>query len=118
MTANELRIGNWINNVDNLYQIEDAEALLDVETFINHGAFQPIPLNEEWLIKFGFSFENSQHPEIKGFWHNRLNNFNFYFEQFPDNSFNYCAEDYVPLTTVNQLQNLYFALTGKELEIK
>lgn len=72
--------------------------------------FKPIPLTEEWLLKFGFS-------EKLGNW--ELPNFRFHINK-PMNfdGFLFC-EGYSVTTDkiqfVHQLQNLYFALTGEEL---
>lgn len=59
MTANEFRIGNWVNVTDKDYQVTQI-----LERGVNCGHIgamydivKPIPLTEEWLIKFGF--ENS-----------------------------------------------------------
>ncbi len=54
--ANELRIGNWVEyelyGVKNIQQIEhtDFEFISDNEL----RCANPIPLTEEWLVKFGF----------------------------------------------------------------
>lgn len=116
MTAQELRLGNYIENAGNLFQIRDAEDLLDVETFLKHGSFKPIPLTEEWLRKFGFG-KCDEHEcghnthEVFGFyydWHFKR----FYLEAETDRV-------RVPhIKYVHTLQNLYFALTGEELTIK
>ena len=48
MKANELRIGNWVTNFfGNNVQL----LLVDDEHATN---FNPIPLTEEWLVKFGY----------------------------------------------------------------
>jgi hypothetical protein len=66
---------------------------------------KPIPLTEEWLVKFGFEGWD------KGDYTMNLSNANFY--KLPI---------WQPLAKnikhVHQLQNLYFALTGEELTIK
>lgn len=75
---------------------------------------KPIPLTEEWFMRFGFNrFEGVYvktkkggqqliiEPTVNGFKFNYGYNDNFAF-------FNH----------VNQLQNLYFSLTNKELTIK
>ena len=78
---------------------------------MKHG-FRPIPLTEEWLIKFGFV--------RVGMLTMRLDKFTCYCEE--DYTDNFCLGDIelfdVVPKYVHQLQNLYFALTGEELTIK
>jgi hypothetical protein len=124
MKANELRIGNWYYTNDGkatqidghgISQFQDGEEL-DVEnTFIS-----AIPLTEEWLLKFGFckvKNSSSRYSYRDGNW--VFNNF------WITEEFKLCIENYrddcmniigMKLHFVHQLQNLYFALTGKELE--
>ena len=79
---------------------------------------EPIPLTEEWLVKFGF--ENDKKGLILEF-----KNYSYSYLWFNNNSgqLRLVSEGGKFLTHdnlkyVHQLQNLYFALTGKELEIK
>lgn len=77
---------------------------------------EPIPLTEEWLLKFGFEKKPMYGK------HNR------YF--FIKNKLYYCQHDFYSFVYsnnsleikepkyVHQLQNLYFALTGEELTLK
>ena len=105
MKANELRIGNWVKrkglvvqcdhmSVDNCYSWPEQ--------------YEPIPITEEWLVKFGFE-------EVKrygdGVW--RVHDFILIF--YPDECFLCDCDIDVKIKHVHQLQNLYFALTGKEL---
>lgn len=75
--------------------------------------FEPIPLTPEWLERFGFEVYGSEPywkyaDGINGmFKNNRFRLFTFQ-----------THGDYVPVDYVHQLQNLYFALTGQELELK
>lgn len=55
MKANELRIGNYVHrqsgkmvvNRDDVYKIEN----VNLQSALK---YEPIPLTEEWLLKFGF----------------------------------------------------------------
>jgi hypothetical protein len=107
--ANELRIGNWVETFEGVIQIQNGWE-------IDEGnECQPIQLTEEWLLKFGFN----KVSDIWEFWKNsgwdlrqhKLENkwWLFYIGQ---------DLDCVRIDYVHQLQNLYFALTGEELEIK
>jgi hypothetical protein len=130
MKANELRLGNWINAYHNDVQVTaingepDNYLALQLHTTPNmvgatHGGmYYPIPLTEEWLLKFGFEMKVEGIPaietidiwskdgyrftkDVRGCWF--LLGYNWNTEHFQH---------------VHQLQNLYFALTGTELEIK
>ena len=79
---------------------------------------EPIPLTEEWLIKFGFRYYNNH---IYVFPNNdslRLWGFSWNVQQYLMG-----LDEFVDIPTpsikyVHQLQNLYFALAGEELTIK
>jgi hypothetical protein len=113
MEAKDLRIGNYYLDInDNLSEISGYE-LWQMTTKENKGnlgimEYQPIPLTEDWLLKFGFEgWDLGKYTII-------LTNGNFF-------DFQNGLEG-VPIAKnikhVHQLQNLYFALTGEELKIK
>lgn len=109
MKANELRLGNWYDengihrqvNPNTIQEIWIAE-----RTWI-----QPIPLTEEWLLKFGFKEDGYYNSAKKwrGIFNQPLIQGNGYFT-IP----NYFSTE---IKYVHQLQNLYFALTNTELQI-
>ena len=113
MKATELRIGNYImfHNDEILTTWEDIRFMITSRH--QNKYHKPIPLTEQWLLKFGFEkdFAND------GF---KFNNLILDSEErlhIIDRSrygiiISRCVKH------VHQLQNLYFALTGKELEIK
>jgi len=112
MTANELRIGNLIldEEFDIIYTVD-----LDFFHDLVSGGFLmadliPIPLTNEWLVKFGFE-KNETYTYLKK---------NKFIIDLNENMSNYylCDIDIrVDIKHVHQLQNLYFALTGEELKI-
>ena len=121
MKAEELRIGNLIELPcfggegkviisDISYDIfsVDATALKDAERNGNDWAAKPIPLTEEWLLKFGFvngeknNFSFTKHVDLRIFGHES----------------DYNGLWIGKIEHVHQLQNIYFALTGEELTIK
>ena len=110
MKANELRLGNYVN--DRLGLIE-----LGVNGRIEFSdVYNPIPLTEEWLLKFGFEYS----PDDENSWYNlKYGNFNFasdYSVEFKQ-VFIYLNKTDIICNYVHQLQNLYFALTNKELTL-
>lgn len=115
--AHELRIGNYV--VDNFdvhkpYQL--TKISLDDFVAISNGcnSYQPIPLTEEILLKCGFE-ENGQYLAFKNIrlyiYHSRFNSEYFIFDFG-------MMEKFTEIQYLHQLQNLYFALTGEELEVK
>jgi hypothetical protein len=134
MKANELRIGNWINsNSYGKYQVQArdfgyiAEELM-LLTNPPKPIVEPIPLTEEWLVKFGFKhhFEDEYELVIRGFRQDNepYGKINYYLLDnrcFIHSGLASGGDDYgfmAKIQHVHQLQNLYFALTGEELTIK
>jgi len=109
MKASELRLGNCVFDAfGDIFQI-DFIGICNVDKL----KLQPIPLTEEWLLKFGFE-------KIENNW----KVLDLYFgiiswERLAGTMF--CLEKesiFLPhIKYVHQLQNLYFALTGEELTI-
>lgn len=115
MKANELRIGNWLQRLDGtFFQVVSSDFSI-IENTPTYLTPKPIPITEEWLLKFGFEKDG-----------NRFSIGDFEIEK---QGLKYaCAlwdESAPHLTTfighhryVHQLQNLYFALTGEEITIE
>jgi hypothetical protein len=129
MRAEDLRIGNlvYIPQLKKHSQIGVIEENGRFTTknysssFSSIECLQPIPLTEEWLLKFGFNCVSDHNPNKKVF---RLN-FGYFKElNFAVNSeygeLNYFRYNggYTNIKHVHQLQNLYFALTCEELTLK
>lgn len=108
MTTRELRIGNIVQGM----QVTVVKSLSEREiNGWNCGSFSGIPLTEEVLLKCGF--EKYDTYSNNGIELNFENNEYFLYDSgetrnISDN----------PVKYLHQLQNLYFALTGKELEVK
>lgn len=126
MTANELRIGNLVdlgNRIAKVIEIGHlACVVVDLEesqdTLEDYERTKPIPLTEEWLLKFGFEI-NRQSKEENNIWRCYSEEGFFEIEQIGDGFFlddNACYG--TELNYVHQLQNLYFALIGEELTFK
>lgn len=112
MKANELRFGNYYDNNGRL-KIVTPNTILEL-AISDRSWIKPIPLTEEWLLKFGFE-RHSSNP----FWFKKLQVcvslvgvielISWDMQVFKvDNEIQY----------VHQLQNLYYALTGEELVYK
>ena len=122
MKAQELRIGNWFRGDDTSqghHQITAYE-IFDFHTDPLDDYYQPIPLTEEWLLKFGeIKAPNSTiycgDQDTESYvW--KVNLKEHYVYEGIDAMCNIIS--WQPIKYVHQLQNLYFALTGEELTIK
>lgn len=127
MRADELRIGNLLQGdpIQNVNQGLYSDGVNKITGFGIHQIeigllnLDPITLTEEWLIKFGFVISaerNGRTAYIKGFklWRgDGWDNWNY--STVDDRGGN--NEVDVDLPFVHQLQNIYFSLTGEELEI-
>ena len=111
MKNTEIRIGNIINR-NGLIVAVDEQTFWDMKN--NPKQYEPVPLTEDWLEKFGFQktkFESSI-KTLKYEWTSIYFN-NGYIE------ISVRGHSYpVSIQHAHQLQNLYFALTGEELTIK
>jgi hypothetical protein len=109
MKANELRIGNLIffpkGDVHKV-NYETIRLLYTTNQPIYHN---PIPLTEEWLLKFGFEKYDTNKYSINHFYIRKIG------DEF-ETEVGECL--YKTIDYVHQLQNLYFALTDEELTMK
>jgi hypothetical protein len=133
MKANELRIGNYVYDEDVKYKTSLGHTVIlskGVHSFnLGEINLKPIPLTEEWLLKFGFEswnckgvdwiFEKVIYKEL-----------DIEQKMIISSSGTCCIEEQEDhpevevqkfiirpdIHYVHQLQNLYFALTGQELE--
>ena len=139
MKPQELRIGNLVTDnfgisvytVDsinskgiNLFVEDDGNWSELAKTWVgaeySFDDIKPISLSEEWLLKLGFVKNNGKHGEYYS--HNVFIRFVIWVDH---EGLFVCGRDEVKGCTavveskyVHQLQNLYYALTGEELEVK
>lgn len=126
LEAAELRIGNWVRSKDwqpnkstgefnyspEFFEI-DGRHLSDFGYFKN--LIEPIPLNEDWLIRAGFEavvnglgiFVLDGYVSISSLFSGFPLTLDIDGNRMPLHNIRY----------VHQLQNLYMCLTGRELEI-
>ena len=116
MKASELRIGNSI--------IQDGDFVFVTGwrlEFIgkNKLEYKPIPLTEEWLLNFGFTRHHADYSNNIIYIKNVPDNTEFEWGVYPNElGSGIQIQNRKLLKHVHHLQNLYFALTGEELEIK
>ena len=116
MTTQELRIGNYVNLMLNHEDYKTITITLldlwDIEK--KNGEYEPIEIDDEWLLKFGFEKEIQNYPKQD---YDRYNLGSIAYNSFSGFWYNNRILKY-QIKYVHQLQNLYFALTNKELIIK
>ena len=128
MKLNELRIGNYIKLMLNYEDFAIVQVTFnDLEAVHNKkGVYEPMPLTDEWLYKFGFKYIDKgdndyityTDPNHDYYLQLDVRNDGKYSILDNDNSFNDLrAFSMVDISYVHQLQNLYFALTGEELTL-
>lgn len=127
--ANDFRYLNWLNYKGNAFQVNDifgASGLLTVLPNVTAERpgrlsmhdFEPIPLSEEWLKRLGFEsgddcFYKNLRPTMWGYLNLQTEDYSVSIS--PD-----IGGIHVPgneIKFLHQLQNLFYALTGQELEI-
>lgn len=110
MNEKELMIGNWVNHKSINIQLNRTDFCDN--TFLRN--IKPIPLTSDLLVKFGF--EKRKDGRLR--WYQK-NDIDIDVELYKDGRaafFTYTNLDKeITVASVHQLQNLYFALTGKEL---
>lgn len=122
MDSRELRIGNLVSWYGKPYPIieikENNTCIEDLSNDFDQlhwlPVLDPIPLTEEWLVKLGF-YKSSPNDDYC---------INYYFPKIGSEIHIETERLFVMVDKiiiarcqyVHQLQNLYFALTGEELE--
>jgi hypothetical protein len=118
MDAKELRVGNWV--IDGDGDENQVEEICPYSCGKNDfrwdwlKSVEPIPLTEEWLVRFGFKDNNytfdlmANRKKLSFGWYARVVSSGV--------RRGFSMGKYKHIKHVHQLQNLYFALTGKELE--
>lgn len=114
----ELRIGNFVSQLysfgcDGTKKPEWREwelDLIDIQDVQSRPEiYKPIPITEEWLVRFGFEVNNTESWYYKGnFRWSKVGRYWLWFGIPMQNGL---------FKHVHQLQNLYFALTGQELKL-
>jgi len=119
---NELRIGNYISREDIGDMSIRFETVLEfhqnkvvtsgpIKVVLDYGDLKPIQLTEEILLKCGYikdEFDNWENETRLGLY--KPDEFDGYLSIWGESTVGEC-------NYLHQLQNLYFALTGEELEV-
>ena len=123
MKANELRIGNYVYDTLGKVNKIDLEAITYI-VIKPHNQVKPIPLTEEWLLKFDMEFTDGFSSSRKLYLNNYENDISKITYSPKEGLLRLSNGDtkgtmLIPhIKYVHQLQNIYFALTGIELTFK
>jgi len=127
--ANELRIGNRIRVYSDIVEVTDIadDGIIGTTAYFDgqmgccgctDSMAEPIPLTPEILEKCGFEQKEvvNSDQDDRTFWaHPKMNYYTYDGKKF-DAGYGFGDLDHVKY--VHQVQNLFFALTGEELEVK
>lgn len=138
MKANELRIGNWVKVNDpifgvNIYKVatirDNGIITLSDNIGCLVGNIEPIELTEEVLLKIGFEDrkgyfnysrvfgdENNYCDYIHIYYCPMLKHFKFTHDKVKEDDLQ--QMDLYNIQYLHQLQNAYYCLTNRELEVK
>lgn len=117
MKAEELRIGNWVGNIGDPNEYRIAAQNILVEAKANkqgYTRYRPIPLTEEWLLRFGLKF-SGYNDEDKAIY--KINDEVWIVQNIVTKKY-YLDQYVIEIKYVHRLQNLYFALKKEELKTK
>lgn len=128
MKVNELRIENYVNiegdvvKVKEIYEKSIYYANGEYESYATEDFIHPIKLTEELLVKIGFVKEN----EVNRMYNNRcvvsyyIGNFykELVIEVRRENGFYKNNIVHYDIKNLHELQNIYYCLTGEELNIE
>ena len=125
MKATYLRIGNLVNYdtaegdvLLNVIDWQDLKWLSEDEQSFNL-VHNPIPLTEEWLLKFGFKIYHDPETVYYEITFDKIANYKFYLSRKKGLPIFYYLNDFstTQIHSIHSLQNLYFALTNEELTL-
>jgi len=114
MESKDLRIGNWVYMEKGIVLTRQ----VSLDLILNDGRgynLNPIPLTEDWLLRFGLIKFSTNENEVAF----RLSEGSRYYVEMRKE---WTVDDYgnnlqIEIKSVHQLMNLYHSLTGKELTI-
>lgn len=121
MKITELRLGNWIKGNGIKFQVNrDLFSIMKD----NDNRFEGIPLNEDYFEDFGFKLHKKQlslNVDGELFYYAQKDEFLIWKNDSYIGKKGWTLEEKVNMSTryinyVHELQNLYFAMTGEELE--
>lgn len=115
MTLNEIRVGNYAIWNNEIKRIGLDTFAYESDTYGNFESYKPIKLTNEWLVKLGFEWDIFYQGWTDGNWVLTEGDKNQFRISYGKRKHDILLWN---IKYVHQLQNLYFALCGKELIIQ
>ncbi len=116
LKAQDLRIGNLVSGifeVEKVLEIHQSFVNTDGRKYTPLQEIKPIPITEEWLLKLGF--ERGENPHFITYKRGEielLDNIGQFFRVY------YSKTHLMDIKYIHELQNLFYCITGNELEMK
>lgn len=109
---NELRIGNIVDLNGSTVQITEFHGQTS-------NKYQPIKITKDWLYKFGFSYGGTFDKADKFYIGVNPITYDYLFDLIwlDEREYPFYKNAFHLIKYVHSLQNIYFALTGKELHL-
>ncbi len=119
MEGKDLRIGNYLQDYNERLVVVSKYTFLNLEEYQSNQntALIPVPLTEEWLIKFGFGDYGYGRWELSHFGNDKVGRHTLKLI-YSGNGSNADDEIERGLNYVHDLQNWVFGKTGLDLTIK
>lgn len=111
MKASELRIGNLIFNTTGGTK---TPIIADLTSIQYAHTYKPIPITEEWLLKFGLVKEVDRKNSVVNWYLQGYHKFYWHYDHLSIRGLTLMAR---PLKYVHELQNFVFIAFDKELEL-
>lgn len=137
INANDIRINNWLHHNESWcyrerknpflkgfdFQFDEQDWYAIGECTMSLDNVSGIPLTEDWLLRFGFEnitlTRGILYPTFEKKYRHVLVESSIKLQEIDTNMWMWLVGNTnVHIYEVHQLQNLYFALTGQELELK
>lgn len=112
MKATELRVGNIVHS-----PLWGTDVIVDIENIGYHEDFIPLDITDERLIEMGFEKYNDNYTinTLHGYLTEKTSKMSIKYTACKNWVVTRPANRTIFLKSINELQNLYYSLTGKEL---
>ena len=115
MESMEFRLGNLVFKEDCVHPVSFYDFYDGGADFVLYD-YKPIPLTEDWMLRFGAEKEIYEEGSDEYYLIIRRDKFSIIWES-DDNVYCDISENVFKLKYVHTMQNMYYALEGEELKL-